>query len=206
MKRNNPSDWEEIQDPELYPQDLEEAPLEDALPTGERYDEDQVWRRPDRTYGAQSPVPKRSQKEGASYEEGQAMRSSEQLYYRASQAKSYRSSDKVTHNHFTKKASRRRIIIQTSVTLALLAVIGLLAFGIMNQLDLREEIQGRPTLASVSGGTPLTSAPTEADVSRESEVTEPLASVSVEIIGSWADRSPETTPAVSADEAAPTSP
>lgn len=191
MKRNSPSDWEpadweEINDPEQTPRNLEDDPLEEELPTGERYDEDQPWRRPEGGRYRSQMDPSQSE-----------MRSSERLYHKASQAKTDRGSTEAHANEFLRRSSRKRVISQTVVTLLLLVVIGLLSWGIKTQLDLRVEIQGRPTLPSVSGGgTPLTSSQTDSTSSEESGETTPLASVSVEIIGSWADRTPETTPEI----------
>ncbi len=191
MKRRNTSDWEDIRDPDQIPADVEPESYAAQLPDGEDYVDDVNWQRPP----------------GGDYRNfagsGQR-RSSEELYSRASQKKSERVAGD-PRSAYVRRRKRNQLLLRSGITLALVAIVGVLLWAIKGQLDLREDIrsiasgetfqtqENDPSM--VVGETNVTTV--------EPDVTEPLVSVSVEIVGSWADRSPvtESTPTVTEPEA-----
>lgn len=175
MKRRDPSDWEEIKDPDSVPRDLEAGPVVTELPGGVVDDENYAWKRP----------------EGGTYMPPTHRMSSEELLNRASQAKTQRSPQQMTD--YARQRRRRQFLLRTLVTFALFGVIVILGWAIKGQVDLREEILSGTTPSSkTSAGTTAMGGTTETGLnSTEGGMTAvPSASVSIEIVGSWADRTP----------------
>lgn len=199
MKRRQNSDWEEIRDPDSVPRNIEHEPEEKTLPDGERPDDDWAWRRPERDYSHYEQLREPEQKEAEAYgRRSHEVLSSEELYRRAQQAKAERLAEPLEPQFYDSRR-RRGLIWRSVITVVLVAVTAILLLAIKNQLDLREQLlqqsKQQEQLQSADQTQPQGNVQTAAGSSGE---TQP--EVSIQIIGSWADR--YTEPSAS-DEAAP---
>ncbi len=203
MKRREQSDWEELRDPESIPSDIEQTPEEGRLPDGAPADEDYVWRRPDRDYSGTEEAAGSSYREKASAEAPeQQVLSSEELYRKASRAKNRRLSEP-QEPEFYDAARRRGSFLRLLVTLVLLALCAVLVIAVKSQLDLREDLIRRSEALADSETDLSAEVSAGGDTAESAEASESLPEVSVEIIGSWADRYtevPEESSVPSAEE------
>lgn len=188
MKRKQFSEWEELKDPDRIPRDIEAPHKEQRLPDGSEPDENYLWRRPDKDYTAPVPSSETSSERTSAKRETvtkRQMLSSEELYKRASEAKSQRIPKNVEPKFYDSRKKRKKIS-RGVITGVLTVLLFVLLFAVKNQIDYREKMIKESEEQAASLAAAATNAGDET-----AETTAVQAAASVEIVGSWADRSGE---------------